>query len=179
MGTCAQIYKLTLLIKADLGTFWQILDQFYLVRLIFFLKISNCFFSWLCKACNRQCFFYHLFHLSFDLCKIICLDRCLTVNIIIKSLCNRRSDRQLHIRIQSFQCLSQDMGCCMTKCSFSAFILKCKNAELTVFINNCSKIDNLSVQFSCTGNSGKSFTDVGSNLNNRLWFGIFFFGSIF
>ena len=42
MWACTQVYKLALLIETDLGILWKILDQFYLIRLIFFLEIRNC-----------------------------------------------------------------------------------------------------------------------------------------
>ena len=43
--TCTKVNKLALLIKADLCVLRQILDQLYLVRLVFLLKICDCILS--------------------------------------------------------------------------------------------------------------------------------------
>ena len=47
---CTQICKLTLLIEADFLAFRKILNQLYLVRLLFFLHESNGFLSGQSKA---------------------------------------------------------------------------------------------------------------------------------
>ena len=42
---CTQVNKLSLLIKADFCVLRQILDQLYLVRLVFLLEICDCILS--------------------------------------------------------------------------------------------------------------------------------------
>ena len=86
MWACTQVYKLALLIETDLGILWKILDQFYIIRLIFFLEIRNCIGSGLRITGNRKIFFYDLLHLLFNLLQIFCSQRSLAVHVIIESV---------------------------------------------------------------------------------------------
>jgi len=43
--SCTKIYKLALLIEADLSILWKILDKLYFIWLIFLFKECDCFFS--------------------------------------------------------------------------------------------------------------------------------------
>ena len=126
--SCTKVNELALLIEADLSILWKIFDKLYLVWLIFLFEKCDCFFSGFGEAGDRKCFLHYLLHLSFDLCKILCGDRVLAVNIIIKSVCNRWSDCKLYIRVQSLDSLCHNVGCGVTESSLAAFILKCKNA---------------------------------------------------
>ena len=163
---CAEIHKLSLLIEADLRIFRKILNKLYLIRFIFFFKKFNSLCSWFCKSGNGQVLFYDFFHLSLDLRKIFCCDRLITVNIIIEAILNRRSNCKLHLREKAFDSLSHNMGSGMTECSFAALTVKGEDIQLTVSVNHCTKIYNLSVHFTCTCYACKTFTDIGSNLNN-------------
>ena len=126
--SCTKVNKLTLLIKADLSIFWKIFDKLHFIWLIFLFEECDRFFSGFGKTGNRKCFLYHFLHLNFDLCKILCSDRVLAVNIIIKSVCNRWSDCKLYIRVQSLDCLCHNVGCGVTESAFSTLILKCQDA---------------------------------------------------
>ena len=97
--TCTQICKLSLRIEADCLIFRKVFDQFYFIWFFFFFEIFDCFISRLCKLLDREILFYDLFHLFLNLFQIICCKRCLSVYIIVKSVCNRWSDRQFCLRI--------------------------------------------------------------------------------
>ena len=102
MGACTQIHKLALLIKADFRLFGEIFNKLHLIGLVFLLEVSNRLFPRLCEAGNGQPLFYDFLHLCFNLCQILCGQRLLAVHIIVKSVCLRRSDGKLYLRVQTF-----------------------------------------------------------------------------
>ena len=67
MRAGTKVCEITLSVKADLLTFWQILDQFYLVWLFFLFHQSDRLVSWKGETLDRKCLFYDLLHLCFDL----------------------------------------------------------------------------------------------------------------
>ena len=136
--SCTKICKFSLWIEADYGIFRKVFDQFHFIWFIFFFKICDCFRSWHCILFNWKIFFNDFLHLSFDLFQVFCYKRSLTVNIIIESVFNWRSDRKFCIRIQSLDRLCHNVRCCVTECTFSFFIIECKNVQLTVFVDHSS-----------------------------------------
>ena len=127
MRSCTEVYELTLLIEADFGIFRKIFDQFYFIWFFFFFEICDCFFSGLCETCDRQSFFYNLFHFCFDLHQIFCCQRCFTVHIIVESVCHGRSDCKLYTRVQSLDRLCHDVRSGVMECPCTAFAFKSQN----------------------------------------------------
>ena len=127
MRSCTEVYELTLLIEADFGIFRKVFDQFYFIWFFFFFEICDCFFSGLCETCDRQSFFYNLFHFCFDLHQIFCCQRCFTVHIIVESVCHGRSDCKLYTRVQSLDRLCHDVRSGVMECPCTAFAFKSQN----------------------------------------------------
>ena len=125
--TCTQICKLSLRIEADCLIFRKVFDQFYFIWFFFFFEICDCFFSGLCETCDRQSFFYNLFHFCFDLHQIFCCQRCFTVHIIVESVCHGRSDCKLYTRVQSLDRLCHDVRSGVMECPCTAFAFKSQN----------------------------------------------------
>ena len=63
MGSCAQVHKFALLVKAYGLLLRQIFDKLYLIRLAFFLHESDSLSPWKHKRLNRKIFLYNLSHL--------------------------------------------------------------------------------------------------------------------
>ena len=179
MRACAQIRKFTLAIEADDCVFRQIFDQFYLVRLFFFFHEGNGFCSRQFEALQFQILFYNFLHLCFDFFKIFAGERSFSVYIVVESVCDGRSDCKLGLRVQSLDCLCHNMGCCMTECCFSAFIIEGQNGKIAVLVDDGTKIFYFAVYFTCTGHSCKAFADVCCDLNDGFRFGVLFGTSIF
>ena len=178
MRTCTQVNKAALIVEGNFRTFRKILDQFYLVRLFSFFHIFNSFFSWKSKSCNRMTFFDDFLHFCFDFVQCFTAEA-FAVEVIIKSGINGRTDCQFGIRVQSFHCFCQNVGGSMTVSCFSGFVIECENAQSAVFINNGTKVNNFAIDFSCTGSSCQSFTDIFGNIINGHGLFIFFLGSVF
>ena len=179
MRACAQIRKFTLAIEADDCVFRQIFDQFYFVRLFFFFHKGNGFCSRQFEALQFQILFYDFLHLCFDFLKILAGERSFSVYIVVESVCDGRSDCKLCLRVQSLDCLCHNMGCSVTECCFSAFIVEGQNGKITVFVDHGTKVFYFAVYFTCTGHSCKAFADVCCDLNDGFRFGVLFGTSIF
>ena len=179
MRACAQIRKFTLAIEADDCVFRQIFDQFYFVRLFFFFHEGNGFCSRQFEALQFQILFYDFLHLCFDFLKILAGERSFSVYIVVESVCDGRSDCKLCLRVQSLDCLCHNMGCSVTECCFSAFIVEGQNGKITVFVDHGTKVFYFAVYFTCTGHSCKAFADVCCDLNDGFRFGVLFGTSIF
>ena len=63
MGSCAQVHKFALLVKAYSLLLRQIFDKLYLIRLAFFLHEPDSLSPWKHKRLNRKIFLYNLSHL--------------------------------------------------------------------------------------------------------------------
>ena len=63
MGSCAQVHKLALLVKADCLLLRQVLNKLYLIGLALFLHELNGLSPWQYKGLNRQIFLYNPGHL--------------------------------------------------------------------------------------------------------------------
>ena len=124
MRACTQIYILALSVKADLCVLRQILDQLYLVRLLLLLHELNGLISRQGEALQSQVLFHDLLHLCFQSGQIICGKGIRTVKVIVKALCDRRTDGQLRLREQTLHCLCQNVGCGMPECSLSLLVIK-------------------------------------------------------
>ena len=179
MRACAKIGKLTLLVEADLFAFRKILDQFNFVRLLFLFHERQCLFSRKSETLQRKCLFDDLFHLSFDLFEIFCSDRGLKIDVVVKTICDRRTDCQLCARIQSLDRLGHNMACGVTKCCKSCFILCSQDIQLAVLVDNGTQIFGLAVYLAGTCNTCQSFADVTGNVNNGHSLCVLFFASIF
>ena len=176
---CAQVCKLALGIEADHRIFRQVFDQLYLIGFVFFFKIFDSFLSWFFRSYKRKIFLYDLFHFFFDFFQILCCKGSLSVYIIVKAVCHRRTDGQLCLRIQSLNSLGHDMGSGMAESAFSFFIMKCKNVQIAVFVYWRSQIHDLPVDLSGCGSSCQSFADICCNLNDRFCFCVFFHRTVF
>ena len=95
--TCAEVCPVSLGIERDFGAFRKIFDKFYLVWFIFLLEVCDGIFSWFCEAFNLSAFFDDLFHFFFDCIQVI-TGKWRTVEIIVESCIDRRSDSNLCIR---------------------------------------------------------------------------------
>ena len=58
------------------------------------------------------------------------------------------------------------MGSGMTKNGKSFLVFGCENVQFAVAVEDCTKIYNLSVYFSCTGCTCQSFADVISDVDD-------------
>ena len=179
MRACAQVRKFTLAIEADDCVFRQIFDQFYFIWLFFFFHESDGFCSRQLEALQFQILFYNFLHFCFDFFKVFAGEWSFSVYIVVESVCDGRSDCKLGLRVQSLDCLCHDMGCGVTECCFSAFIVKGQNGKIAVLVDDGTKIFYFTVYFTCTGHSCKAFADVCCDLNDGFRFGVLFGTSIF
>ena len=157
MRACAQIRKFPLGIETDGLVFGKILDQFYLVGLVFLFKILNGLISGHSILFDLQVFLDDLFHLRLDLFQIFHSKRSLSVHIIVKSVSNRRPDGKLCLRVQPLDSLSHNVGCSMAERAFSFVVVKCQDIQSTIVIHYGSQIYDLAVHLSGCCHSGKSF----------------------
>ena len=109
MRAGAEIDKFSLLIKADLRIFRQIPDQFHLIRFFPLFHISDRLIAGKRKPGKGMSFLDDLFHLRFDLVQIFRRKSAFTVDIIIKSVFDRRSDCQFGFRIKALDRLRHHM----------------------------------------------------------------------
>ena len=174
MRSCTQVNELSLAVKADFFTFRQILNQFYFVRLSFFFHESNRIFSGFCETLNLQILFNDLFHLCFDLAEIITGQRSIKLHIIVETICDRRSDCQLGVRIETFYSLCHHMACGMAKCCQTFLILCSQDIQLTILLQNGSQVNDLSIYLSGTGYTCQTLTQVFCNIDYRHCLCIFF-----
>src|SRR5699024_12556247 len=102
-------------------------SKLYLIWFVFFFKIFDGFVSWLFRSGKRKIFLYDLFHFFFNFFQIFCCKLSLSVYIIVKTVCHRRTDGQLCLRIKSLNGLSHDMGSCMAEGALSLIVIKGKD----------------------------------------------------
>src|SRR5699024_11729287 len=69
-------------------------SKLYLIWFVFFFKIFDGFVSWLFRSGKRKIFLYDLFHFFFNFFQIFCCKLSLSVYIIVKTVCHRRTDGQ-------------------------------------------------------------------------------------
>ena len=172
--SCTEVCPVSLGIEGNLLSLRKILDQLYLIWLIFLFEVCDGILTGFCETLDLCAFFDDLLHLFFDGIKIL-TGEWLVVKIIIESCVNGWSDGNLCLRIQVLYCLCHYMRCCMTKNCKALLISCCKDVKLTVTVKNCTEIHNLSVYLSCTCCACKAFTDIICDIDYRFCFCIFFF----
>ena len=176
---CTQIYILALSIEADLCILRQILDELYLVRLLLLLHELNGLISRQGEALQSQVLFHDLLHLCFQSGQIICGKGIRTVKVIVKALCDRRTDGQLRLREQTLHCLCQNVGCGMPECSLSLLVIKGMQHQGAVLVDHGTDVHALAVYGCCTDISCKSFADIFCDINDSHGLSIFADTSIF
>ena len=174
MRTGTEIGKLALGIEADNLILRQVLDQFHFVRLVFLLKIRDRLIPRHRVLLNFQIFLDDLLHLRLDLLQIIRGKRRLSVHVIVESVCDGRTDRQLCLRIQSLDGLGHNVGCGVTERPFAFLIVKCQDIKLAVMVDHGTQIHCLPVNLALCRYSCKPFTDIQRDLIHALWFLILF-----
>ena len=178
MRSCTEIHEISLAVERNHCVFRKILNQLYLIWLILFFHKFNRFISRKGKFLKLCTFLDDLLHFFLDLVQILSAER-LCIKIIIISCINGWSDCKFYVWIKVLHCLCQNMGTGVSYHSQSFRILRCQNVQCTVFVQNCTKIYDLSVHFSGTGHSCQAFADIRCNLNYRFALCVFFHGSIF
>ena len=176
---CAQIHKFSLAVKADFLAFRQILYQLYFIGLIFFLHQCDSIFSGLCKALNLQILFDDFFHLCFYLFKIVACQRSLKLHIIIKTVCNRRTNCQLCRRIKTFYRLCHHMAGSMAQRRKSFCISRRQNINGCILFYNGTQVNDLPVHFSGTCHSCQTFAQVLCNVYHGHRLCVFLYGTVF
>ena len=109
-----EVGKVSLIVNGDISVF-QICDQIQFVRIIG--EHFQCFFFGNFTANDLFAGFYHFFHLFCDLFNVLITDHIIAkIDIIIESFRNNRSNPELCLWIQMFDCLSHHMGAGMVQC---------------------------------------------------------------
>ena len=134
---CTQIRKFSLLIKADFLPFRQIFNQLHLIRLLLLFHQGNGFLPRQAEPLYRQSFLDDLLHLCLNLFQILCCNRLCKINIIIKTVCNRRTNGQLCLRIQPLYRLSHHMACRVAQRCQPLLIPGRQNIQATILLKNC------------------------------------------
>ena len=137
MWSCTQICEFSLTIERNGCILRQILNQFYFIWFSLFFHEFNSFCSWKCEFFQTCAFLDDLLHLFFDVIQIFSGEWCM-VKIIIKSVFDRWSDRQLGFREKILHCFCQYMGCGMAKCCQTCRIFCSQNIQFTIFVNYSS-----------------------------------------
>ena len=115
MRAAAKIDKITLLIESDGLISRNCLDQFYLERLIIFFIESHRFIARPDIADNWLVTVNNLMHPFFNAGKIIFAKGLFTMEIIIESIFDCRTDRDLCFREQFQYRFGHDMRAIMTQ----------------------------------------------------------------
>ena len=133
MRSGAQIDKTALIIERNLRILRQVLNQFHLIRLTFFLHKADGFFPRHREPLYLMPLFDDLLHLRFQFVQIFSGKR-LRIKIIIKTLVNRRAYRHLCVREQSFDRFRHHMRCRMPDDTESRFIICRQDIQAAVFV---------------------------------------------
>ena len=151
MRAGAEIRELSLRIHRNGGILRQIADEFYFVVLTLFLKELKCFRTTDLFALKGKIFLNDFLHLFFNMDKICLAEFFIHIKIIVESVVNGRANRQLHmlIRIQALHGLRQNMRSGMPQCPAAVGIIKSKELDGTVFVQNRRQILRLPVYFGC------------------------------
>ena len=110
MGAGAQVGELALLVEGDVGIGGQILDQLHLVGLALLLHELDGLFPGQLKPLQLQLLLADLAHLALDLLHDLGGKGEGRVHIVIEAFLDRGADGQLHLRVQTLDGLSQNMG---------------------------------------------------------------------
>ena len=124
MRSPAKLGKCTLTIKCQSRVFRQIFDKLNLIRLVKTTHLNQCGLSADFRPPDGQVGFYYRLHLLFDHLEIIYGDRRFKVEVIVKSVCNARAYRKFCVRINIFNCLSQNVCGSMPISIFALVIFK-------------------------------------------------------
>ena len=106
----AQVGVLPLPVEADDLSLRQFLDQLYLVRLPSLLHQGDGLLPGQLEPFDLQVLLDDLLHLSLDVLQYLGGEGDLAVEIVVKAVVNGRPDGQLGVRVQTLDCLCQDVG---------------------------------------------------------------------
>ncbi len=109
MRTCTQVGKFALGVEADDGIFRQILDQLYLIRLVFLLHVGNSLGTGLFAAFQTDTLLADFLHLGLDLGQMVGSEGKGSVKVVIPALVNGGADGQLNLRPQTLDGLCHDV----------------------------------------------------------------------
>ena len=110
MGAGAQVGELALLIEGDVGVLGEIVDELYLIRLALLLHELDGLRPGQLEPLQGQLFLADLAHLGLDLLHDLRGEGEGGVQIVVEALFNGGADGQLHLGIETFDCLRQDVG---------------------------------------------------------------------
>ena len=110
MGTCAQVHKLALLIKRDVGVGGQVVNKLHLVGLVLLLHKGDGFGPGQLEALQLQLFLADLAHLRLQGVQMLLGEVEGGVEIVVKSALDAGANGQLHLRVQALDGLGQHMG---------------------------------------------------------------------
>ena len=109
MRACAQVGELALLVEGNGSVFRQIVNQLYLVRLL-------ALFHELDGLCARQLEALELLllladfaHLCLESIEVLLREGERRIKIVVEAVVDGRADGQLHLRIQAFYCLRENV----------------------------------------------------------------------
>ena len=133
MRTGAEVRELALGVERNVRVNRQIVDQLDLVRLVLFFHILDGFLARQLKALKLQLFLADLAHLPFQLFHDLGRKRKRRVEVVVKAVVDRRTDRELHLRVQPLDRLRQNVRTGVPVGSAVLFVFK---REFIVFCHD-------------------------------------------
>ena len=109
MRAGAQVGEFTLAVERDNRVLRQVVDEFDLIRLIFFLHEGNGLFTRQLKAFKLQLFLADLAHLGLELVEHLLGEVERRVKVVVKAVVDGRADGQLHLGMQALDRLRQNV----------------------------------------------------------------------
>ena len=162
-----QIRKLPLLIKGNHRILRQILNQLQLIALILFPIIINSLLTRHRELLNRQIFLHDLLHLSLNLLQLRLRNRPRKLYIIIKTILNRRPNRQLRIRKKPQHRLRQQMRRTVMERLLPIVILKRQNRHLSTLRHLSPQINQFTINLAGHRRLRQARANLQRHLINR------------
>ena len=110
MRTCAEVGELALGVERNVRVGRQIPDQLDLVRLALFFHIPDGFLARQLKALELELLLADSAHFRFQLFHNFGRKRKRRVEVVIEAVVDRRTDCELHLRVQPLDRLRQNVG---------------------------------------------------------------------
>ena len=164
VGSAAKVDIVTLTVQRNGFTGRDRADDFGLVVFADGVEIFNGLVAVHLFTNNRKIAFNDLVHLLFDERKIFVGQMFRQREVVVKTVFNHRSDRDLSLRVQLFDSLSHQVRGRMTNDLKALRVFVSHNRNRTVFGNRVRQVHEFAVNFTCQSSASEAGADRGCNV---------------
>ena len=170
MRTCAQVDEIALTIEGDLGVLGQIVDQLDLVGLVVALHQLDRLFARQHESLELVVRLDDLRHLALDHLQLFERDGRRKVEIVIKSLVDRRSDRKFDRRMHALHRLRENVRAGVTIDAPALGVFECQDLQRAVLFGHIAQLDDIAVDDRAERRTRQPFRNARRDLRYALTF---------